>query len=49
MFSEETSCNICTDVFEEPCKIAVLGCNDLHYYHDYCIKHWIDFNKKKRV
>ena len=46
---EKEACPICTDDFEEPSEVAVLACDEKHFYHDYCINSWISHNKNKRA
>ena len=46
---EKEACPICTDDFEEGIEVAVLACDEKHFFHDYCINGWITHNKKKRT
>lgn len=44
-----SECTICMAEFEEPCTITVLGCHESHFFHDDCLKYWMDAEKKKNI
>jgi len=44
-YSEILECAICSDTYEPPCKVSVLSCNKLHFFHPDCINSWVDHCK----
>jgi hypothetical protein len=35
--------------FVEPCTITVLGCHETHFFHEDCLKYWMEAEKKKGI
>ena len=46
---EKEACPICTDDFEEPSEVAVLACDEKHFFHEDCINGWISHGKARRM
>lgn len=38
------TCHICLENIEKGQDIIILKCNDLHYFHDECIKSWLKYH-----
>jgi len=43
---EATECGICIEDLVAPCPVALLACNENHFFHTECVEGWIEHNKK---